>query len=339
MAKDYYEILGVDKNASLDEIKSAYRKLAKKYHPDVCKEPGAEEKFKEVSEAYDVLSDPDKKSNYDNFGDPDAEGDPFAGFNPFGGFSGFGGFGHRGPQKEKGEDLRVNINLTLDEMLDGTHKKIRLKKKCTCKHCHGSGSSNNETGSCPTCNGSGWKVDVIRNGNSVQQTMRPCPTCHGTGKYIKDPCSHCQGTGLEEETTEIEFDVPAGMPDSSYFVLRGKGNDGPHRGIPGDLLVVCHQVKSDKGLERDDDNNLLYTAKVNFKDLVFGADIEIPYVHGYQKIHVAPGTESGKKVTLFGKGFVDPNTGRRGDYIITLQCIIPNPKDLTETKQKLIKEL
>lgn len=338
--KDYYDILGINKNASQDEIKSAYRKLAKKYHPDVNKEPGAEEKFKEISEAYGVLSDPKTKEQYDTFGTVgDMPGGMDDGFDPFGGFNPFGGFG-RTPRKtvEQGENSKITINLTMQEMYEGTHKKIRIKQKVSCPHCHGSGSETNETGQCPECNGTGWKVQVERSSFGIEQRMSPCPHCQGTGRSIKNPCKHCGGHGIIDGQQEIEFDVPAGMSEDMYFVVKGKGNAGPHRGTPGDLIVLCKEIPSDKDLKRQN-NNLLYVLKIPYKDLVFGKDVEIPWIKGYQKIHIEEGTQSGKIITLYGKGFPDPNTKQNGNYYITVECSIPNPKNLTSKEKDKIKAL
>lgn len=349
--KDYYSILGVSKNASDDEIKKNFRKLAAKYHPDVCKEPDAEEKFKDINEAYSVLSDKEKRQMYDTYGTADPQEaaqsgagfDPFAGFNPFAGFGGFGGFGSRHSHqqaKERGENLRINLNISLEDAYYGVHKKIRVKKHVACPHCHGSGSTSNDTCQCPDCHGSGWKTITHRHGNSIMQQMVECPTCHGSGTMIKDPCSYCGGSGIIESQEEIEFDVPAGMPDNAYFEVHGKGNAGPHRGINGDLIVICHYKDNDKGLKVDDDINLLYTARVNFKDLVYGADIEIPWIKGYQKLHIDAGTQSGKQITLFGKGMPDANSmNYYGNYIITIECIIPDKDKLTKSQEKAIKSL
>jgi molecular chaperone DnaJ len=163
-----------------------------------------------------------------------------------------------------------------------------------------------------------------------QQTMRPCSHCHGTGQLIKDPCPNCHGTGLVDDTTEIEFDVPAGMYGDSYFVVPGKGNDGPHRGVPGDLLVVVTELPNDKGLSRDEDNNLLYTLDAKITDLIYGADVEIPWIKGYKKIHIEAGTQPGKVITRFGEGLPNPNnpTGPKANYKITIGCKIPRVNDL-----------
>ena len=353
MEKNYYDVLGVSKNASESEIKSAFRKLSKKYHPDVNKEAGAEEKFKEINEAYSVLSDPEKKQMYDTFGtvDPNRMNgggsyDPFDGFDPFSmfreGFGGMHGFNSgRSQMKEKGEDLKVTIDLTFDEIYFGVHKKISMSKKCTCHRCNGSGSESNDSTTCPHCHGSGMINNVQRRGNTVIQNMSPCPYCHGTGQMVKNPCPNCNGTGLESKKVDVEFDVPAGMFENAYFLVRGKGNDGPHRGVPGDLLVVVREKPNQYGLKRDEKNNMLYTLKVPYKTLVFGGDVEVPYIGGQKKkIHINSGTESGKVIRLAHMGFPDPNNPSvKYDYIITIQCNIPNVNELSSEQKVAIANL
>ena len=342
--KNYYDILGVGKNATDKEIKSAFRKLSKKYHPDVCNEEGAEEKFKEINEAYSVLSDSEKRNMYDTYGtiDPnmaDSGFDPFGGgFNPF---DMFRGFGHGAPQKERGDDLRITIELSFDEIYTGIHKKISLNKKCTCHRCNGSGSQSNESTTCRRCGGSGYVKNVTQRGNTIIQNMTVCPECHGTGSVIKDPCPNCHGSGLENKNVDVEFDIPAGMYEDAYFLVRGKGNDGPHRGIPGDLLVVVKELPNDYGLTRDENNNILYTLNVPYKTLVFGGDVNVPYVGGVQKkIHIKAGTESGRVLTLYNMGFPDPNNpSAKANYIITIQCEIPKLDDLNDKQKELIAKL
>lgn len=343
MSKDYYKILGIERNASEADIKKAYREKAKSLHPDVNKAPDAEEKFKEVTEAYDVLTDPKKKDMYDRFGTvdeqqmgpgPEWQDMPGFGFNPFGGFR------RSGPPKERGEDLRINLNLSMEELYDGVHKKIKVKKKVSCHRCHGSGSETNETGDCPKCHGTGMYTRVTRTDFGYSQVSSPCPDCHGTGKIITNPCPNCGGSGLEEDYKEIEFDVPPGMPGNAFMTVPNQGNDGPHRGIPGNLIVVVHELPNDKGLERDDMNNLTYVLEANVTDLIFGTDIEIPWIKGYQKIHIPAGTQPGKIMTLYKKGFPNPNNPSEvSDYIITITCKIPNANDLTKTEREELSKL
>lgn len=344
--KNYYDILGVKKNATDDEIKKAYRKLARKYHPDVCKDADADVKFKDIAEAYDVLSDADKRKRYDTFGTVDEAGfDPFGGmggFNPFdvmSGFGGFGGFG--GPRerpKEKGEDLKIQVNVTLEDLNTGAHKKVKVKKDCTCPYCHGSGSENNETETCPTCNGSGMQKTVTQTPFGIQQVISPCKDCGGSGQKIKNPCTHCNGTGLVKDTREIEFDIPVGMPAEGYFVVSGAGNEGPHRGVPGNLYVRVYDLPNENGLYRDEANNIRYTAKVKLTDFIFGTDIEVPTLNGSTKIHIAPGTEFNKEFTLYGKGLPvpDPRTGQpigNADFIATVVCETPNAETMSTSAE------
>lgn len=348
--KDYYGILGVSRSASQDEIKSAYRKLSKKYHPDVNKDPGAEDKFKDINEAYGVLSDSEKKQMYDTYGTADPQEAGMGGYSDgFGPFSGMGpfGFGFGGsPQKtvEKGEDLKITISVTIDEVFYGVKKKVKLDKMVQCHRCHGSGSETNSDCTCPRCNGTGWSYQEYRRGNMYSRTQSPCPDCHGTGSVIKDPCPNCHGTGLERKSVEVEVEIPAGMPEGAYFVMRGYGSDGPHRGVPGDLVVMISEQPNEYGITRDENYNMLVTVRVPYKTMVFGGDVEVPYIGGgKKKIHISEGTESGKVTKMFGLGFPNPNKPgdprSKGDFIITLECDIPKPKDLDKETKKKIKEM
>lgn len=337
--KDYYQILGIDRSASSDEIKNAFRSLAKKYHPDVSKEPDADKKFKDIQEAYSVLSDPEKKQRYDTYGTADeSAGFSGFGFNPFNGFNGGFGYGNR---KERGDDLKINIGLDLDDIYDGVHKKIRVRKQCTCHRCHGSGSETNRTETCRACNGSGMTRETVKTPYGYAQSIHPCQTCKGTGTVIEDPCQNCKGTGLEEMQKEIEFDVPAGMPDGSYFVIIGKGNDGPRNGIPGDLLVMVSENKNGKGLYRDEENNLCYNLNVKLTDLIYGSEVEIPWVKGYKKIKLKSGTQVGETIIRKGEGFPDPNNpgNAKGDYMIHIECKIPKETDLYGTNKECFDKI
>ena len=343
MSKDFYDVLGVDRNASPADIKKAFRELSKKYHPDVNKDPGAEEKFKEINEAYSVLSDPKKKQNYDMFGSPDGPtgGGGFGpGFNPF---DVFGGFGPRFNEKpvERGQNLKITIKVDFNDIFTGCHKKIKLKKQCTCHRCNGSGSETNETVTCQHCQGTGRYMDRRFNGNIMMESMTICPYCNGTGSAIKNPCPNCHGTGLEDKQVDVEFDVPAGMPENAYFIVPGKGNDGPHRGVPGDLLVSIEEIPNSQGIKRDPStNNLLYTLKLPYTDMVFGCDAVIPYIGSSLKIHIEAGTESGKILRLPRKGMPNPNDKTDVyDYIITVQCDIPKLKNLDAKQKEAIKKL
>ena len=338
MSKDYYKILGINRNASEDEIKKSYRKLSKQYHPDVNKDPGAEEKFKEINEAYDVLSDSNKKQMYDQYGTADPQEIPQENmWDPFGRFS---GFGRRSAPKERGSDLRINLSLSIEDLYNGVHKKIKVKKKVQCFRCHGSGSETNEDSVCPVCHGTGMEIKTTRHEFGFSQVTQPCSNCHGTGKIILHPCKECEGTGLITADREIEFDVPPGMPGNAYMTVQGEGNEGPHRGISGNLIVAVTELPNDKGLERDDMNNLIYTCKANITDLIFGADIEIPWITGYQKVHIPAGTQPGKVLRLYKKGFPNPNNpDEKADYIITITCNIPNANELTKTEREALDKL
>lgn len=340
--KDYYKVLGIQRNATQDEIKKAFRSLSKKFHPDVCKESDGEEKFKEINEAYTILSDPEKKRMFDTYGTVDpSEINQGSGYDPFGqGFNPFGGFANY-QQKEQGENLKITVELGFDELFYGVHKKIKITKNCSCHRCNGSGSESNSSAECPNCHGSGYVTETRRVGNTIMQSAKICPNCHGTGTTIKDPCPNCHGSGLEKGQKDVEFDVPAGMYGDAYFVIQGEGSDGPHRGIPGDLSVYVKETPNKDGLKRDRNNNIIYTKKISYKTLVFGGDIDVPYIGGLtNKIHIEAGSESGKVLKLFGKGFPNPNDNRfKGDYIITIECDIPKIKELTNEDKELIKKL
>ena len=350
--KDYYKILEVSKNATLDDIRKAYKRLAKKYHPDVCKEPGAEEKFKDIAEAYSILSDSDKRRRYDLGESTDslnsASGSGF-GFNDvfystFGSMFGNWGFGgrNRKPEKTKkrGKDLRITVSLTLDEIYYGVHKKYKIKKQCTCHMCHGSGSENNETTECPYCHGTGISMITQQRGNTIFQSTSVCEHCQGTGEIITDPCPNCHGTGLEELNKDIEFDVPPGMPDKSYFTIPGQGNDGPHRGVPGNLIVIVNELPNLKEIMRDEDNNLIHTHWLKPTDFIFGKEVDVPWIDGTLKVKIPAGTTSGYMKILKGKGMPNPNNPRQyADYVITFDCKFPKISEFTKEEKKLLEQL
>ena len=350
MEKNYYSILGISKTASASDIKKAYRNLSKKWHPDMHvkdtedKKKEAEEKFKEINEAYAVLSDETKRKQYDTFGtvndNPNARP---GGFNPFDIFANeFGRFSKSRPNRERGEDLKIEINVSFENLYSGVHKKIKIQKQVKCKHCHGSGSENHETIQCHVCGGSGWETKTAQTPFGYQQVSQPCSHCHGTGFEIKDPCKYCHGTGLENKEVEIEFNIPAGMPDSAYFTIQGAGNEGPRNGIPGDLHVIVHELPSEKGLTRDEHGNVWYDLKVSYTDMVFGADVEIPLVKGYQKIHIVQGTQNGKVITLKGLGFpiIDEYGGTKdtADYKLRITCDIPEINTLSDKAESLLRD-
>lgn len=267
-------------------------------------------------------------------------GDGFGGFNPFDMFRHRGAY--RQEVKETGEDLKIDINVSFEDLYTGVHKRVKIKKDVKCSRCNGSGSQSHETTTCHVCNGTGYETKTTRTPFGMSQVVQPCSCCHGTGKEIKDPCPRCHGTGLESREVEIEFDIPAGMPNNAYFTLQDKGNDGPHNGIPGNLHVMVHEIPSEKGLTRDDNNNVWYDLTLDYADMVFGTDAEIPLVKGYNKIHVSSGTPNGKIITLKGMGFpvLDSfgNTRGKGDLMVRINCKIPNPNELSDKAEKYLKD-
>lgn len=362
MAKrDYYEVLGVSKTATDDEIKKAYRKIAIKYHPD--RNPGnkeAEEKFKEAAEAYDVLHDQQKRQQYDQFGF-NAPGGGFGdggGFSSMddifsmfgdifgghggGGFGGFGGFGGGGGARRKpqyrGADLRMKVSLTLQEVLTGSTKKFKVKKDVACQHCHGTGAeagSGSET--CPTCHGSGVVSRTVRTMLGMMQTQSECPTCHGEGTVIKNKCTECGGTGVVKGEEVVEVKIPAGVAEGMVVNVPGKGNAGQHNGISGDIQVYITEEPNDTFVR--DGNDVIYNLLLDFPTAVLGGDVEIPTIDGGKvKIKVEPGTQPGKTLRLRGKGLPSvPGYGNgTGDLVVNISVYVP--KTLSSDEKKAIEK-
>ena len=367
MAKrDYYEVLGVEKGANADEIKKAYRKAALKYHPD--KNPGdasAEEKFKEAAEAYDVLSNADKRARYDQFGHAGMSGaaggggaysgggftmddifrnfgDIFGGhfgggsFSGFGGFGGFGGSQGGGRRVNRGSDLRIKVRLTLKEVVHGTTKKLKINKYIACDVCDGTGAKTPDAvKTCQTCNGSGYVTEVVDSFFGRTQTQRVCPTCQGTGEVITDPCPKCSGQGIVRGEEVVEIKIPAGVGEGMQLSVSGKGNAAKRGGINGDLLVVIEEER-DPQLMRDG-NDLLHSHKISIPTAIMGGSIEVPTVDGKAKVKVAAGTKAGSVLRLRGKGIPDVNGRGKGDILVIIDIEVP--AKLTAEDKKLVEQL
>ena len=348
--RDYYEVLGVSKNATEAEIKKAYKKMARKYHPDLNRDnpKEAEEKFKEAAEAYDVLSNPDKRARYDQFGHAGmsgaaGNGGPFGGFSGgmsmddifsmfgdifgghggggFGGFGGFGGGGQQTQRRFRGSDLRVKVKLNLQEISTGVEKKFKLKKYLTCTHCHGSGAEGGDSETCPTCKGSGT---VIRNQQTIlgtMQTRTTCQTCGGEGKIIKNKCKECSGEGIVYGEEVVSVNIPAGVAEGMQLSMSGKGNAGKHNGVPGDLLILVEE-EQDPNLIRDE-NDLIYNLLLSFPTAALGGTVEIPTIDSKVKVKIESGTQPGKVLRLRGKGLPSVNGYGTGDLLVNISIYVP----------------
>ncbi len=356
MAKrDYYEVLGVDKTASDDEIKKAYRKIAIKNHPD--RNPGnkeAEEKFKEAAEAYDVLRDPQKRQQYDQFGFDGPQG----GFGGFGGGAGMnmddifsmfgdifgghaGGFGFGGggatTRQYQGGDLRVRVKLTLQEIATGVTKKFKIHKDITCEACHGTGCEGGaQPETCTTCHGSGVTVKTVRSMFGMMQTQVACPTCNGEGTIIKNKCKECHGEGVVKGDEVVEINIPAGVEEGMCVTVRGKGNAGKHNGVNGDIQVIISEEKSDT-FERNG-QDLYYNLVLDFTTATLGGEVEVPTIDGTTKIKIDPGTQPGKQIRLRGKGLpaVQGYGYGKGDIIVNVTVFVPTTLS-KEEKQLVMK--
>lgn len=356
MAKrDYYEVLGIGKDASEDEIKKAYRKIAIKYHPD--RNPGdkdAEEKFKEAAEAYDVLHDPQKRQQYDQFGfnGPTGNGG-FGGFSEAGGFSmddifsmfgdvfggrgfssGFGGGGQRRPAQHRGSDLRLKVRLSLQEISTGVTKKFKVRRDITCNHCHGSGAENGSgTETCQACHGSGYVVHTTKSLFGMMQTQSVCPTCGGEGTVIKNKCHNCGGNGVVKGEEVVEINIPAGVSEGMIVNVPGKGNAGKHNGIPGNIQVYIEEEPNETFIR--DDNDLIYNLLLDFPTAALGGNVEIPTIDGSKvRVKIEPGTQPGKALRLRGKGLpVVQGYGRgNGDMVVNISIYVPKTLDNSEKK-------
>ena len=351
--RDYYEVLGVDKTADEKEIKKAYRKLAMKYHPDVSEEEGSEEKFKEISEAYAVLSDDEKRQRYDQFGHAGMDGftaedfyqnvnfeDIFQGFdigNIFEMF-GFGGGSSRsnrgGPQK--GSDIYTEIPITLEEAFNGCEKEIKITRSEICPTCNGSKSKPGvEPETCPTCKGTGQIKEVSNTFLGQMVNVRPCRHCGGTGKIITDPCEECRGKGSVRKSKTIKLEIPEGVDEGNHLRVSGEGNCGEKPGLEGDLIVTVH-IKQDKRFTREGDN-LYYEQQISFPQAALGDIISIPTIEGKEvEFKVTPGTQSGTIFKLRGQGMNSVRHSGRGNLYVTATVVVP--KKLNQKQKKLLNE-
>ncbi|MGN6419686.1 MAG: molecular chaperone DnaJ [Pseudobacter sp.] len=360
MKRDYYEILGVAKGSSQDEIKKAYRKVAMQYHPD--RNPGdkaAEEKFKEAAEAYEVLSDQDKRAQYDRFGHAGVNGNGrgFGGggqnmddiFSQFGDifgddifgnfFGGGGGGGRRGGQRSRGvrgSNLRIKLKLTYEEIAKGVNKQIKVKKYVTCSTCTGSGAKDkNSVQNCGTCGGSGQVRKVTNTFLGQMQTVTTCPTCNGEGNVITAKCGSCKGEGRIYGEETVSIDIPAGVGEGMQLSVGGKGNAGERGGAPGDLIILIEEEQH-KELHRDG-LNVAYELHISFPDAAFGTNVEVPTIDGRAKIKIPAGTQSGKIFRLKGKGFPAVNSYEKGDQLIYVN--VWTPQNLTSEEKAMLEKL
>ena len=352
--RDYYEVLGVSKNATREEIKKAYRKQALKYHPD--KNPGdkkAEENFKEAAEAYEVLSNDEKKSRYDRFGHAGMSGnsggfsgsgmtveDIFASFGDIFGdaFGGFGGFssGRRSRRVNKGSNLRVKVKLNLNEISGGTEKKIKVNKYDTCSSCGGTGAADsNSLSNCQTCRGTGQVTRVTNTMLGQMQTTSVCPSCGGDGKTITRKCPSCYGEGIVQKEEVIKINIPAGVAKGMQMTLSGKGNAARRGGVNGDLLVVIEEDEHPELIREG--NDLIYNLFISVPDAILGTNVEIPTVDNNVKIKIEPGTQPGRILRLRGKGLPEVNGYGRGDLLVNVNVWIP--KNVTREESRVIEKM
>ena len=353
--RDYYEVLGVDRKATPDEIKKAYRKMAIKYHPD--KNPGdkaAEEKFKEAAEAYDVLSNPEKREKYDQFGHsmgPQGFGgmgggggfgggmsmeDIFAQFGDifgggaFGGFGGFGGAtgGRRSrPRQRRGSDLRIRVKLTLEEIANGVQKTLKIPTFVKCEHCKGTGAKDGVAfATCNTCHGTGRVTRVQQTPFGAMQSEAVCPDCEGEGKVITERCSYCKGQGVERREQQVSFNIPAGVSDGMVLTLRGRGNAPVHGGVNGDLLVVIEEVKHPELIR--DGNDVIYNLMLDVATATLGGTADVPTIGGRARLKIAPGTQPGKGL---------PSDQGQGDELVNVMVYIP--ENITPDQRKAFESM
>ena len=366
--RDYYEVLGVAKTASADDIKSAYRKLALKWHPDRwvngtdAEKKSAEENFKEAAEAYSILSDPDKRAKYDQFGFAGEQmgggaggfdfggmdindflrnifGGGFGGFD-FGGFGGgFGGNADSGQQRVlRGRDIRTSVKLTLEEIANGCDKEVSIERARPCPDCGGRGAkSESDIKTCPTCGGQGRVRQQTRGLFGISYTVGVCPQCQGEGKIVTNPCRRCGGTGLERRRETVRVHIPAGVEDGMQITVRGEGHSAPHGGVNGDLLVVINEVTHPQ-LQREG-NNLFYTRVISVMDAMLGCEVSVPCLDGSYKVKVDPGTQSGTVVKLRGKGLPSVQGYGRGTGDLYVKFLVWVPHKLSKSEKESLEAM
>jgi len=333
---EYYDRLGVSKDASQDEIKRAYRKMSKKYHPDINKEPGAEEKYKEVQEAYETLSDDQKRAAYDQYG-PDGANAGFGGQGGFGGFDGGAGFGGfedifssffgggaaRNPNAPRqGDDLQYRVNLSFEEAVFGAEKEVHYNREATCKTCSGSGAKPGTSPvTCGRCHGHGVINVDTQTPLGMMRRQVTCDVCHGTGQEIKEPCQTCHGTGHEKQSHKVSVKIPAGVETGQQIRLAGQGEAGFNGGPYGDLFVIINVNPSDKFTR--DGSTIYYTLNISFVQAALGDTVEVPTVHGNVEMTIPAGTQTGKTFRLKGKGAPRLRGGSQGDQHVTVKIVTP----------------
>lgn len=360
--RDYYEVLGVSKNATADELKKAYRTLAIKYHPDrhtndpEDQKKEAEEKFKEAAEAYDVLSDPEKRQRYDQFGHSmgqqfggDGGGFYTSGFSMedifshfgdiFGGRNPFSSGGAQGPTRRsvnRGSDLRIRIKLSLEDIAKGVTKTLKIPTDVKCLHCNGTGAKDGTaTASCQTCHGTGVVSRVQQTILGAMRSTSTCPTCNGAGKVITEKCSYCNGTGVQRRDRQVTIPIPAGVGDGMVLTMRGEGNAARNGGINGDLLVVIEELKHPELIR--DGNDVIYNLMLDLPTAILGGTVEVPTISGRARLKITPGTQPGKILRLRGKGLPEYNSRVTGDELINVMVYIP--EKLSKDEQTAIESL
>lgn len=356
--RDYYEVLGVSRNSTKEEIKKAYRKLAMQYHPDRNQgNKESEEKFKEAAEAYEILSHDDKRNNYDRFGHEGVRGSTFgsSGFSSvndifshfsdiFGGssiFDEFFGGSQRSRSRRRGSgtpgtDMRVTLKLTLEEIAAGTSKKIKIKKQVKCNECNGTGAqAGTSLKTCPVCNGTGEIKTVSRSVFGQFVNITACHNCNGEGQVVDSPCQNCSGDGRIQDEATINIEAPAGVQDGNYMTLRGEGNAGKRGGQAGDIIVVFQELQHENFIREEDD--IIYNLFITFPQAALGAEVEVPTLVGKAMLKIDPGTQPGKMLKMKGKGIRHLNYSGSGDEIVRVNIAIP--QKLNSKEKEIIKQL